>query len=61
MIILGNLIAVLTTEELNPTKKNEIVDAIKTTLSLEEKDFLLLMGKIGELHLAAEKLMQELS
>ncbi|MHA2052271.1 MAG: HDOD domain-containing protein [Candidatus Hodarchaeales archaeon] len=46
MIILGNLIAVLTTEELNPKKKNEIVDAIKTTLSLGKKDFLLLMGKI---------------
>ncbi len=56
IISLGNLLAVLSTDDLNNDSKNDIIDAIRHTFNLNEQEFLTLMGEIYELKIDAEKL-----
>ncbi len=56
IISLGNLLAVLSTDNLNNDSKNDIIAAIRGTFNLNEQEFLTLMGEIYELKMEAEKL-----
>ncbi|NNL40983.1 MAG: HDOD domain-containing protein [Desulfobacterales bacterium] len=56
MVILGNLVAALSTDELNQETKIEITDEIKNSLSIDESDFLLIMGDIVQLKEEASRL-----
>ena len=56
MVILGNLVSTLSTDELNQEAKSEIVEGIRNTLSIDESDFLLIMGDIVQLKEEASKL-----
>ncbi len=57
MISLGNVTAVLLSDELKKEKKIEIAQTIKTSLQIEESEFLVLMGELSELQPEAEKFM----
>ncbi len=56
IVILGNLVAVLSTDELKEEKKNEIVEGIIRTIKIDESDFLLIMGDIVQLKEEASNL-----
>lgn len=56
-ISLGNLLAVLSTDPISNETKNELIDAIKNTLGLNDKDFLTLMGEIYELKHEADNMI----
>lgn len=49
MVILGNLVAVLSTDELRQKKRSEIIAEIIKTTAIEESDFMLIMGDVVEL------------
>jgi HD-like signal output (HDOD) protein len=59
MICLGNLLAVLSTRELNDSAKQEISDTVKTALDCTEAEFLTMMGDIYELGTEVESFMQQ--
>jgi len=56
MVILGNLVAALSTDELKQEKKNEIFEGIIKTINIDESDFLLIMGDVVQLKEEASKL-----
>jgi HD-like signal output (HDOD) protein len=56
MVILGNLVAVLSTDELKEQKRNEIIEAIMRTIHIDESNFLLIMADIVDLKEEAGKL-----
>ncbi len=56
MVILGNLVAALSTDELNQEKRNEIIEGIRRNISIDESEFLLIMGDIVQLKEEASKL-----
>ena len=57
VVCLGNLIAIMSNNELNEDKKRGIADTIKISLELTEDCFLTLMGEIYELRAEVEQLM----
>lgn len=57
MICLGNLTAILTTDNLNKENKEEIANAIMKALDLSKPDFLMLMGTVIDLKVEAEKFL----
>jgi HD-like signal output (HDOD) protein len=59
MICLGNLLAVLSTEELNTANRQEISAGVQKSLNLTEEEFLALMGDIYELRIEVEKFMDQ--
>jgi HD-like signal output (HDOD) protein len=60
MICLGNLLSVLSTNELNDATKREIASAIKTALDCTEEEFLAMMGDIYELRIDVERFADQL-
>ena len=56
MVILGNLVAALSTDELKPEKRNEIIEGIIRNISIDESDFLLIMGDVVQLKEEVSKL-----
>jgi HD-like signal output (HDOD) protein len=59
MICLGNLLAVLSTRELNDSAKQEISDTVRTALDCTEAEFLTMMGDIYELRMEVESFMDQ--
>ncbi len=59
MICLGNLLAVLSTRQLNDSVKQEISDTVRTALDYTEAEFLTMMGDIYELRTEVESFMQQ--
>ena len=55
MICLGNLVAILSANELKDAKKHEIASAIMAAFDCSESEFLAMMGDIYELRLEVEK------
>lgn len=60
MICLGNILAVLSTEELNEDSKHKIADSTKTYLDISETEFLTMMGDIYELRIEVDKFVGQL-
>jgi HD-like signal output (HDOD) protein len=60
MICLGNLLTVLSTNELSNTTKEKIADASRTALDCTEAEFLTMMGDIYELRIDVETFMEQL-
>ncbi len=60
MVCLGNLLAVLSADELTNPAKQQIVAATRKVLNCTEKQFLAVMGDIYELRIEAEKFMDHL-
>lgn len=60
IICLGNLMAVLSHEELAEETKKEVIQEIIDSLECTEADFLTIMGDIYELKLDAEKFVEAL-
>jgi HD-like signal output (HDOD) protein len=60
MICLGNLLAVLSANELSNPTKQELADATMTALGYTEEEFLTMMADIYELRTEAEDFMQQL-
>ena len=56
MVILGNIVAALSTDELKQEKKNEISEGIIRTIKIDESDFLLIMGDVVQLKEEVSKL-----
>lgn len=56
IICLANLLAILSYDKLTTESKEEISEAIMTSLECSEKDFLIIMGDIYELRGEVEKL-----
>ena len=54
MICLGNLIAVLSKNQLSKATREQIADALRTDLNCKEEEFLTLMGDIYELKTEVE-------
>lgn len=59
MICLGNLLTVLSTDELNDNVKQEIAKATKNMLDCEEPEFLAMMGDIYELRIDVERFTEQ--
>ena len=59
MICLGNLLAVLSANELSNPTKQEIADAAVTALDCTEDEFLTMMASIYELRTQAESFMEQ--
>jgi hypothetical protein len=59
MICLGNLLTVLSTDELDDDVKQEIAKATRTALSCQEPEFLAIMGDIYELRIDVERFMDQ--
>jgi HD-like signal output (HDOD) protein len=59
MICLGNLLTVLSSNELNDDVKQEIAEATRAALSCEEPEFLAIMGDIYELRIDVERFMDQ--
>jgi HD-like signal output (HDOD) protein len=57
MICLGNLLAIISTDELTTTNREDISAAAQSALNLTGGEFLTLMGDIYELRTEAEKFM----
>jgi HD-like signal output (HDOD) protein len=55
MICLGNLLTVLSTDELNNDTKQEIASAVRSTLDCGEPEFMTMMGDIYELRVEVER------
>ena len=60
IISLGNLLTVLSIDELNETTKREISSSIMTALEYNEPQFLTMMGDIYDLRIEVEKFMDQL-
>ncbi len=60
MTCLGNLLAILSTEELNESTKQEIASATQSVLGCTESDFLTMMGDIYALKAEVERFVAEL-
>jgi HD-like signal output (HDOD) protein len=60
MICLGNLLTVLSTDELNDAAKRDIASAIRTGLDCTEEEFLAMMGDIYELRIEVERFADQL-
>ena len=58
MICLGNLLAILSTNELNEENKRSIADAITSALGCNESVFLTIMGEVYDLRLTVEQFMK---
>ena len=56
MVILGNLVAVLSTDEVIKEKRNEIIEEIIRTINIDESDFMLIMGDVVQLKEEVSKL-----
>jgi HD-like signal output (HDOD) protein len=59
MICLGNLLTVLSTDELNDSAKQEVAEAIRNNLDCEESAFLAMMGDIYELRIDVERFTEQ--
>ena len=59
IICLGNLLAVLSANELSNPTKQEIADATMTSLDYTEEEFLTMMASIYELRTQAESFVQQ--
>jgi len=59
MICLGNLLSIVSTEELSGTSKQQISSAVQKALNLTEAEFLTMMGDIYDLRMEAEKFMDQ--
>jgi len=57
IICLANLLAVLSYDKLNTESKEELSEAITTSLACSEKEFLIIMGDIYELRAEVDKLV----
>jgi len=57
MICLGNLLSIVSTDELSITSKQKISAAVQNVLSLTEAEFLTMMGDIYDSRMEAEKFM----
>jgi HD-like signal output (HDOD) protein len=60
MVCLGNLVSILSKDELNDAVKRRLADAIMKALDCSDSDFLSLMGDIYELRLEADNFMHTL-
>ena len=60
MVCLGNLVAILSKDELNDAVKRRLADAIMKALNCSDSSFLSLMGDIYELRLDVDKFMNSL-
>jgi HD-like signal output (HDOD) protein len=60
MICLGNLLAIVSAEELSSANRQDVSAAVQTALNLTEAEFLTLMGDIYELRIQVEKFMDQL-
>jgi HD-like signal output (HDOD) protein len=60
MICLGNLLTVLSADELNDDTKHQIASAIQTELDFTEQSFLAMMGDIYELRIDVERFADQL-
>jgi HD-like signal output (HDOD) protein len=58
MICLGNLLAILATDELNEQNKRAIADAITAALGCNESVFLTIMGEVYDLRFTVEQFMK---
>ena len=56
IVLLGDLVAVLSTDPLQKEKQRELSNTIMQELDLTESDFLILMGAISDLRLEADRL-----
>jgi len=59
MVFLGNIVAVLASEELATEVKQSLAEAITGILKLTEADFLAMMGTIYDLRFEAEEFMKK--
>jgi len=59
MICLGNAVAVLALNALHETKKHDITETVKTTLSIDETQFLALMADVYELRTQADRFIEQ--
>lgn len=59
MICLGNLVAVLSADQLNESVKRDVATAVTTSLGCDESTFLTLMGEIYELRLEVDSFMSQ--
>jgi HD-like signal output (HDOD) protein len=60
MVCLGNLVSILSKDELNDAVKRRLADAIMKALDCSDSGFLSLMGDIYELRLEVDKFMHTL-
>jgi HD-like signal output (HDOD) protein len=60
MICLGNVLTVLSADELNDDTKHQIASAIQTELDFTEQSFLAMMGDIYELRIDVERFADQL-
>jgi HD-like signal output (HDOD) protein len=60
MICLGNLLAIISTDELTNTNREDISAAAQSALNLTGGEFLTLMGDIYELRIEVERFMDQL-
>ena len=56
IVLLGDLVAVLSTDPLQKEKQRELSNTVMQELDLTESDFLILMGAISDLRLEADRL-----
>ena len=59
MICLGNLLTILSTDELNQDQKNDIVERVQEALHCDESEFLAMMGDIYELRVEVERFTEQ--
>jgi hypothetical protein len=57
MVILGNLVAALSTDELKQEKRDEIIKEIIRTINIDESGFFLIMGDVVQLKEEVSKLI----
>ncbi len=57
MICLGNLLAIVSTDDLSGANKQEVSTKVQTALNITEADFLTMMGDIYELRIEVERFM----
>jgi len=59
MICLGNLLAIVSADELNSAKRQGLSTEVQTTLNLTEAGFLTMMGDVYELRIEVERFMDQ--
>ena len=57
MITLGNMVAILSNDNINTNRKEEIASIIKNFIHCSDQEFLSLMGEIYDLKYEADRLI----
>lgn len=61
VICLGNLIALVSTDEVNSQKKGQLQNAVRSALGCSEEKFITIMGDISGLSVHVERLLDDLN